>query len=214
MQQVANVELSNVLCAAYSQVLNAPKRRVDNEISRLSDAVQLLQRHCKVVHELTSRYRALKLRMWTALAGTVTIFSCVTAAEIFLLNFPMTAVLSTGGIGALSTMGMYWWMVSARKDFALHSIKESFLVEVFRKLYAPALVENDEYTASLWQRVLVHLNVEFAVQDVRKLPRVSASEFKKLADILETKIPELRRVVAPEMQRKDMTFPSQRRDHL
>eukprot|EP00596_Hydrurales_sp_CCMP1899_P003681 CAMPEP_0119045776 /NCGR_PEP_ID=MMETSP1177-20130426/42569_1 /TAXON_ID=2985 /ORGANISM="Ochromonas sp, Strain CCMP1899" /LENGTH=775 /DNA_ID=CAMNT_0007018129 /DNA_START=150 /DNA_END=2477 /DNA_ORIENTATION=- len=48
------------------EVFNAPKRRVDHEISRLSDSVYMLLMHCKVIDSTVSRYRA---RLWTYRLG-------------------------------------------------------------------------------------------------------------------------------------------------
>jgi hypothetical protein len=42
------------MCA---EVFNAPKRRVDNEISRLSDSVAMLHMHCQIIGALQKQYR-------------------------------------------------------------------------------------------------------------------------------------------------------------
>ena len=39
------------------EVFNAPKRRVDHEVSRLAEAVHILQMHCKVMQYTVARYR-------------------------------------------------------------------------------------------------------------------------------------------------------------
>jgi hypothetical protein len=58
-----------------AEVLNAPKRRVDNEVSRLSDSVCVLQMHCKIIEDISSKYQAALLRsrlsLGAALCSTV-----------------------------------------------------------------------------------------------------------------------------------------------
>jgi GTPase SAR1 family protein len=55
-------DLEETRTKVTSEVFNAPKRRVDHEISRLSDSVYLLLMHCKVIDSTISRYKA---RMWS-----------------------------------------------------------------------------------------------------------------------------------------------------
>lgn len=53
-----------------AEVLNAPKRRVDNEVSRLSDSVCVLQMHCKIIEDIGSRYKAAVFRSRVSLFST------------------------------------------------------------------------------------------------------------------------------------------------
>lgn len=54
-----------------AEVLNAPKRRVDNEVSRLSDSVCVLQMHCKIIEDISSKYQAALLRSRLSLGATL-----------------------------------------------------------------------------------------------------------------------------------------------
>ena len=54
-----------------AEVLNAPKRRVDNEVSRLSDSVCVLQMHCKIIEDISSKYQAALLRSRLSLAAAL-----------------------------------------------------------------------------------------------------------------------------------------------
>jgi GTPase SAR1 family protein len=54
-------DLEETRAKVTSEVFNAPKRRVDHEISRLSESVYLLLMHCKVIDSTVSRYKA---RVW------------------------------------------------------------------------------------------------------------------------------------------------------
>jgi hypothetical protein len=51
--------------------MNAPKRRVDNEVSRLSDSVCVLQMHCKIIEDISSKYQAALLRSRLSLAAAL-----------------------------------------------------------------------------------------------------------------------------------------------
>lgn len=72
-----------------AEVLNAPKRRVDNEVSRLSDSVYVLQMHCKIIEDISKKYRSSLLRSRILLASTaVSTVILPTAAMISFTLFP------------------------------------------------------------------------------------------------------------------------------
>ena len=70
-----------------AEVLNAPKRRVDNEVSRLSDSVCVLQMHCKIIEDIVKTYRSslFRARMSISAAALVTVIlpSAVLGADVF-----------------------------------------------------------------------------------------------------------------------------------
>ena len=84
-QGYADLEESRI--EVTREVFNAPKRRVDHEISRLSDSVYLLLMHCKVIDSTVSRYKA---RVW---ACRVTVFAagCAVAITTVALGFLITS---------------------------------------------------------------------------------------------------------------------------
>jgi hypothetical protein len=53
-----------------AQVLNAPKRRVDNEVSRLSDSVCVLQMHCKIIEDIGLKYQSALFRYRLSVSST------------------------------------------------------------------------------------------------------------------------------------------------
>ena len=70
-----------------AEVLNAPKRRVDNEVSRLSDSVCVLQMHCKIIEDIVKTYRSslfrARLSLTAAAIFTVILPSAVLCADTF-----------------------------------------------------------------------------------------------------------------------------------
>ena len=69
-----------------AEVLNAPKRRVDNEVSRLSDAVSVLQMHCQIIDDVSKRYRGSRLRARLMVATSAIASIAVPATMITLGN--------------------------------------------------------------------------------------------------------------------------------
>ena len=69
-----------------AEVLNAPKRRVDNEVSRLSDSVCVLQMHCKIIEDIVKTYRSSLYRARISISAaallTVILPSAVLGADI------------------------------------------------------------------------------------------------------------------------------------
>jgi hypothetical protein len=57
------LDLEEARTEVIREAFNAPKRRVDNEISRLYEDVVALEMHCKVIREIVRQYNE---RLWTA----------------------------------------------------------------------------------------------------------------------------------------------------
>lgn len=62
-QQQSVLDLEEGLSEVVTEVFNAPKRRIDNEISRLYESVSALLMHCHIVDEVVARYRG---KVWTS----------------------------------------------------------------------------------------------------------------------------------------------------
>lgn len=72
-----------------AEVLNAPKRRVDNEVSRLSDSVYILQMHCKIIEDVSKKYRSALFRSRVTLASTaISTVVLPSAALLIIALFP------------------------------------------------------------------------------------------------------------------------------
>jgi hypothetical protein len=182
------------------EVLNAPKRRVDNEISRLSDSVSILQMHCKIVEDLSSRYNRMVFHNRLRLGATSSI-AIALPGLCFYLGLPIEAMIASGGIGVISNAGLLYWQSKMSVEFAKELITESSLESVFKRLYSRKISEKDEFTSSLWIRVKDHLKLILSTNEIMNLPKMTSQEINQLEKLSETSIPDLRRTAGPSFQR-------------
>lgn len=217
--------LLTLLLLLLVQVFNAPKRRVDNEITRLTDSVQLLLMHCKLVDDIVSRYRQSQLQHWGVVSGVG--LSAMVVAPLLeygvmsgeLLGSPggevaWSMVIGTGAVGAVATLAGVLYTMQSLSSIGRKLFTEQELTMAYMRLYARQIAEEDEFTVTLWSRVRAHLLLgagstfystngsgqaysSNSTIDLTQLPRVKAADFKSLMNILETDIPVLRRVTAP-----------------
>ena len=71
------LDLEAARAQVEKEVFNAPKRRVDNEISRLADSVQSLLMHARIVDDVSSRYQEAVFQHRMRLTGCVVGFSAL-----------------------------------------------------------------------------------------------------------------------------------------
>jgi hypothetical protein len=198
-QGLADLELTRE--DVVQEVLNAPKRRVDNEISRLTDAVSLLQMHLRVVDELSKQYKSAQFRSRLMLALTGT--SSVAAVAAFaVLGFPPELVAGVFAAGSVGSGGLFWWQTRDLRRQSGQLATESAMNAAFQKLYARRLAEKDEFTISLWHRVQEHLMLTLSSEDLAGLDKVTQAHTAELERVLEVEIPNLRRKAAPAFNRK------------
>lgn len=183
------------------EVLNAPKRRVDNEISRLTDSVALLQMHINIVDELSKQYKSalFRSRMMLGLTGTTSVGAVVALA---LLGMPPELIAGVTVLGGAGSGGLFWWQTKDLRRQSGQLATESAMNTAFKKLYARRLAEKDEFTISLWHRVQDHLTLTLSSEDLAGLEKVSPAHLAELERMLEVEIPNLRRKAAPAFNRK------------
>lgn len=183
------------------EILNAPKRRVDNEITRLTDAVSLLHMHLAIVDDLVKQYRAATLRARLTIGGVG--FTTLTAAVgSVLLSMPIEVGAAIGATGLAGTGALYWWQSKFLIDKAAQLIKDESMISTFKRLYARRIAERDESTTSLWARVHDHLILGLTAADLKAMDKVRNSDLKDLEKILDFDIPNLRRKAAPAFNKK------------
>ncbi len=183
------------------EVLNAPKRRVDNEISRLTDAVAILQMHVTVVDELSKAYKSSILRSRVVLGGVVCSGTGISVGSLMLAMPPeligASSLLTVGGSALL-----YWWQTKTLNEQASGLITDEAMIGAYKRLYARKLATKDEFTASLWTRVHDHLILGLNAVEFKNLDRVKSADLKQIEQILEVDIPNLRRKAAPAFNKK------------
>jgi hypothetical protein len=198
-QGLADLELTRE--DVVQEVLNAPKRRVDNEISRLTDSVSLLQMHINIVDELSKQYKSavFRSRMTLGLTGTTSVGILV---ALVLLGMPPEIIAGATAVSGVGSGGLFWWQ---SKDLRRQSgllATESAMNAAFQKLYARRIAEKDEFTISLWHRVQDHLTLTLSSEDLAGLEKVTTAHVAELDRVLEVEIPNLRRKAAPAFNRK------------
>lgn len=198
-QGLADLELTRE--DVVQEVLNAPKRRVDNEISRLTDSVSLLQMHVSIVDELSKQYKnaLFRSRMMLALTGSS---SAAMVAAFALLGMPPELIAGAFAVGGLGSGGLFRWQTKDLRRQSGLLATESAMNAAFQKLYARRLAEKDEFTISLWHRVQEHLMLTLSSEDLAALDKVTPAHMAELERVLEVEIPNLRRKAAPAFHRK------------
>ena len=180
------------------EVLSAPKRRVLNEISRLSDDVQLLQLHYMVVNDVVSRYRSHLLTNRIQLFGIISA-SIGAVSGGFYLELPLQILGGIAGTSGILSLFGAWWTTRSLEDVARRLTQEESLDSSFRRCVSPQdRHEADEYSKSMWQRVKEQMLLNFRDQELSTVATTS-NDLNQLSNILETDIPQLRRAAAPDV---------------
>lgn len=179
-----------------AEVLNAPNRRVDNEISRLADCVSLLLMHSKVVDDLRKKYRKAIIKSRLTVAASALLSSGIIGGTL-MMALPINIMAGSALAGTVFTAGLYWWQTKSLDDFARELVSDEVVEATFRKIYARRIAEKDEFTMAMWKRVHEHLKLGLSGSELQELNLISSSEFDNLNDIIENEIPKLRRLAAP-----------------
>jgi hypothetical protein len=185
-----------------AEVMSAPLRRQDNEITRLSESVQVLTMHCKVVDELLAKYQRLRWQFRLIIFGATTTSAGLTAGLFYAGAQPEHVIVGAccGIVGVVATH----WLQSRnleRQCAALTDV-DSYdgVTAIYNKIYSRSISDKDVYVASLWGKVREHLrHTIHRSKDLSKLQRVSSSDFDTLKYMAETELQQLRRRSAPEL---------------
>lgn len=180
-----------------AEVMKAPKRRIDNVITHLSDSVHQLQLHSILQNQIRKQFRR---RLWehrfqegmSLLAGTA-----VTSLGIYSgipLHFTGGALSAT----ILGVGGLMWYNSIQLKSVERNLMTTEELSAAFQREFSREVLNDaDEYVASVWQRIKGPLQLSLEARGLQQIPQVSTSELNHLKKILEEEIPELRRVASP-----------------
>ena len=179
-----------------AEVFKAPKRRIDNIITRLGDSVGLLQMHCTVIEEARRQYsrhvwkgRAMALSALALGAGAV--------GGAFSLGLP-APVIATAGVAGVGGMGAAVWVNNTALEAAEERLSSyEGLEEIFTRTHSRQLAEGDEYVVATWQRVRETARGAIAQIGLGALERISSADVDLMRRILEQDIPDLRRKSGP-----------------
>lgn len=189
-------DLEETLHEVVREVHNAPKRRVDNEITRLTDSISLLQMHLNIVDDLVKQLRSTtwQARLSVGAAATASI-AAITTSFVFTMPFEVSAAITGSSLGG--TALLFYLQNNHVNDAARNLVKDEAMVASYKRIYARKANEKDEYTSSLWARVHDQLIISLNPRDLGTMDKVSNTDIKQLDKILEYDIPNLRRKAAP-----------------
>ena len=177
-------------------MLNAPKRRVNNEITRLADAVNVLNMHCKIMNEIIQQYRNLKYKLYFGSVGILSVAVSVPIGGV-LYALPMNVTLIASCVGLSTSVIMAWYTVHSLKDKAKYLLSANYLNTLYQKLYSKQIANQNEFIDSLWKRVYSHINQTVTPSDLNQLKKLSNKDILLLDNILNADIPKLHRQIAP-----------------
>ena len=191
------IDLEAMREEVVQEVRNAPKRRVDNEISRLSDSVSILKLHCDIIDDITKKY---KKEVWKS--RIINLSSVLVSTGLCSGAFYMDAQLQIiSGIsisGALVTGILVWWQSSSLRDMSSQLVRPEYLENTFRKLYHRQISDKDEHILALWSRVREHMKVGISADDISNMKPMDSGDISRLERLQDHDIPRLRRESQPD----------------
>lgn len=179
-----------------AEVMKAPKRRIDNAITRLGDNVNLLLMHAKLTAECKKQYKSL---MWRnrAEVGFFAVTGVGLGAGAIAAGLPLQLGAALGGIGMLGGLGLGIYNGNKLDVEERRILSGEGLNETFRRVYSRQIGEHDEFTASFWTRVKDPLRVNLRAIGLDSAEDVSSDDLDSLMRILDKDIPKLRRLASP-----------------
>jgi len=177
------------------QVMQAPKRRIDNVITNLYDSTATLVLYSKIWNDIVSRYN----REWRNCRFQESGFATFGTLAVGGLNYMAMDAMMQGGVLGGTVLGvgaLVWYDQSYLRRLQEDLTTSESLSTSFQRTHARQVQDADEFTASLWQRVRGSLQASLhnAFESSSALPTVSQSELKSLQDILDAEVPKLRRL--------------------
>jgi hypothetical protein len=182
--QGALADLEETLVEVVREVTNAPKRRVDNEITRLTDSISLLQMHLNIVDDLIKQLRTATWNFRFMLAASLTTSIGAIAGSVMVpLPIEMTGIISVAGLGGTGLLMYMKNNTLAEQAKAL--VQDEAMVSTYKRLYAHKSTDKDEYLSALWARVHDHLILGLSPTELKHLDKVKSIDLKELERLSE-----------------------------
>jgi len=179
-----------------AEVMKAPKRRIDNVITHLTDSVHLLLMHAKVAEDVRRRHG--KILFDNRVQEVASLATGVGLASLGLYTqLPMEF---TGGLVAVTILGvggLRWFNGTKLSEAEARLLTSDELSTSFRRTHVKEISDADEFAASTWQRICEPLKNNLTAQGLGDFPALKESELGELNRILEEDIPKLRRLASP-----------------
>lgn len=206
------------------EVFNAPRRRVDNEISRLFENVSALMVHCGIVDQVVSLYSSRLWRSRLITSATTLASAGLTVGAAYLQNLlhkngdvakkivdssssvgarllqglgENALVVTTATIGIAATAITTWWQ-NRRVQQLLESFSNRKAYEqIFETIYAKEIMAQNEFIISVGSMVLDRLPVNISPEIIPTLRHVQKADRTALERILQEDLANLRRRASP-----------------
>lgn len=196
LDQRALADLHQTRDDVLSEVMKAPKRRIDNVITNLHDSVHLLQMHAVVAEDVRSRYSR---RLWENRMQEMSsvVLGCGMAGLGMYLSIPPQF---TGGVVAATVVGvggMKWWNSNKLSDVEEQLLSVEELSASFQRTHPQEVSEADEFYASVWARIRDPLRLSLQRTGLGDFPALKKGDLADLQRILDEEIPRLRRLASP-----------------
>eukprot|EP00903_Cladosiphon_okamuranus_P016662 g15365.t1 len=179
-----------------AEVMKAPKRRIDNVITRLTDSVHLLQVHTTILDALQRDYRQAKLLRYSATFSSVAVGGGLSGGSVY-LGAPVEMAVGAVAMTLLSAGGLQFFNSKALKAKEADMISIEGLDHYFNRRYTREVAEGDESISASWKRIRHGLHMTLKSTGIDGCARVKASEQRELQNVLDSEIPSLRRKAAP-----------------
>ncbi|CAM9203809.1 unnamed protein product [Hapterophycus canaliculatus] len=179
-----------------AEVMKAPKRRIDNVITRLTDSVHLLQVHTTILDALQSDYRRAKLLRHGSTFSVLVAGGGLSGGCVF-LGAPIEMGVGAAGMTLLAAGGLQFFNSKALVSKQESMISVEGLDSYFSKRYTREMAEGDESITASWKRIRHGLHLTLTSMGIDGVARVKAGEQRELQKILDSDIPALRRQAAP-----------------
>lgn len=211
--------------AVIKEVLDAPRRRVDNEISRLTEASNELMIHAKVIDFVVCQYSAVRssyqmqsfaFASTSALAAAIVTwkyrdikwFVQEVAPSIALsLNIDdkktsVSELLTASSALLLSSAtafyGLFYWHSLRLNTVAAEVLSLKNLQEAFDNIFSISNYgKSVSHLRKLWIKVNLKLANNVTVSQLQQMTRVTSQDIQFLARVQEEDIPDLRRRANP-----------------
>jgi hypothetical protein len=191
------VDLERSRDEVVGEVRKAPKRRIDNVITRLADSVHLVQMHARVLEALRADFAR---ELWTyraGAAGLATAGAGLVAGGAY-MGLALQPLLAFAALYTVGSGGFLYYNNKILGEHEAAMASPEGLRRLFERLYARQVLEGDEFVTSLWKRTYQSLQMVVDTQGgLARLPRATNAELRELDRILEEDIPALRRLAAP-----------------
>ncbi len=190
------VDLERSRDEVVGEVLKAPKRRIDNVITRLADSVHLVQMHARVLEALRADFARELWAFRVGAAGLATAGVGLVAGGAY-AGLAVQPLLAFAALYLAGSGGFLYYNGKVLGEYEAAMASPEGLRRLFERLYARQVLEGDELITSLWKRAFPALQMMVVDTQLARLPRVTGAELRELERILEEDIPGLRRLAAP-----------------